>query len=79
MIHLEVFTGRKAQALPVGAHAVFALLFAGWLAEVRRWAADIVDVPFKIRLTGKQLRLPQERCVATRGNHPALVERKRAE
>ena len=50
MIGNKIFARRGEQALPVLTCAAGQLLFAGRLPEIRRGAADVVDVTLEIGL-----------------------------
>ena len=75
----EIFTRRRRKAVLQGTHAVFELLFAARCAEVRRRAADIGDIALPERVVRHGLHLADDGLVASRCDHPPLMERERAE
>ena len=61
------------------AGSAFELILTGGMIEIGGRAADVVDVAFEIRILGYLFRFLHNRLPASRGNHPALVIRQRAE
>ena len=61
MVGNEVFTWRGEQTLPRRACAALELLFAGGLAEICRWAADVVDIALEAGGVGHGLGFLEDR------------------
>ena len=79
MVGDQVFTGGREQALPCRARAALQLLFAGGLAEIRRRAADVMDVALEARRMRHALGFPEDRLLRAGLDDPPLMERQRAE
>ena len=59
----QVFAGGGEQALSCRARAALQLLFAGGLAEIRRRAADVMDVALEARRMRHALGFPEDRLL----------------
>ena len=79
MVCFDVLAGGGEQAALVLAAAVFLLFFAGRKAEIRGWAADIVDVALEAGHLGDLFRFFNNALVAAHLNVSSLMERQRAE
>ena len=64
MGRIEVRAGLTADAVAVAAGAVLELLGTGNVTEVRRRAADVMDIALEARQMGHALRFPDERFMA---------------
>ena len=79
MGRIEIRTDFAADAVAVAAGAGYALLAAGFMAEIGRRAADVVDVALEAGGMGHGLGFLQDRRVRTGLDDAALMERQRAE
>jgi len=79
VVGVYVLAGRRREAAAVCAHAVFELLGAGGVAEVRARPADVGDVALPERVLGHRRDLADDALVAAARHHAALVEGQRAE
>ena len=75
----QVFAGGREQALSCRARAALQLLFAGGLAEIRRRAADVMDVALEARRMRHALGFPEDRLLRAGLDDPPLMERQRTE
>ena len=79
MICHHIFTRLREETVPVRAGAFGELLFACRTAEIRRRAADIVNIAFKFFFLNHLPRFRQNGFVASCLHNASLVERQRAE
>ena len=79
VVGVEIRAGRRGEAAPVGAQAVFELLFAGGVAEVCGRPADVAEIALEVRELRECLCLADNTVGAARGDHAPLMEGQRAE
>ena len=79
VINLQVLARLREQALPMLARADFQLIWTRRLAEIRRRAADIVNVALEIRQLGQQLSFAEDAFGAAALDDAPLMERDGAE
>ena len=79
MIHNQIRTWLWEQTLTVRTDAIFLLFLAGALPEIRRRAADIVNVALEIRQLGQQLSFAEDAFGAAALDDAPLMERDGAE
>ena len=75
VINLQVLARLREQALPMLARADFQLIWTRRLAEIRRRAADIVNVALEIRQLGQQLSFAEDAFGAAALDDAPLMER----
>ena len=76
---MKIFTWFGKETLLIFTDALCQLLFTGWMTEIGRRSAHIMDITFKIRVPGKCLRFINNRFMAPGLDNSSLMKSKGAE
>ena len=71
---MKIFTWFRKEALLIFTDALFQLLFTGWMTEIGRRSAHIMNIAFKIRFPGKCLRFINNGFMAAGLNNSSLMK-----